>query len=71
MRPVSDRPFIVDRWYEFHRGECRKQRFRYSTREEAERSAQSYFDLGDTTRIRLSRENPYGGKAEVLKVWER
>ena len=66
-----DKPYIVDRWYCWNDGELRKQRFRYETREEAERSALSYLELGDTTRIRLSKDSSCGGKPTVIKVWER
>ncbi len=68
---IPDKPFIVDRWYEFSYGECRRQRLRYGTREEAERSAESYLELGDTTRIRLSKDSQYSGKPTVIKVWEK
>jgi hypothetical protein len=71
VKTISDRPFIVDVWHVWSNGDLRKQRFRYSSREDAERAARSQFELSDTTRIRLSRENPYGGKAEVLKIWEK
>ncbi len=68
---ISEKPYIMDHWYEFSHGECRKQRLRYVTREEAERFVESYLELGDTTRIRLSKDSQYSGKPTVIKVWEK
>ena len=67
---IHAKPFIVDRWYEFSHGECRKQRFRYSTQEEAERSANAYLEMGDTMRIRLSKDSEFSNRPTVIKVWE-
>ena len=68
---ISDRPFIVDRWYLWSDGELRKQRFRYATQEEAERAIQSYLEMSDTTRIRLCKDSKYSRKPTVIKVWEK
>jgi len=67
---IPEKPFTVDRWYCWDDGELRRSRFRYATREEAERSAQSLLELSDTTRIRLSKDSSCGGKPTVIKVWE-
>ena len=68
---IPDRPFIVDRWYLWSDGELRKQRFRYGSEQEAEQSAVNLFAMGDTTRIRLSKDSGFGGKPAVMKVWEK
>jgi hypothetical protein len=68
---ISDRPFIVDRWYLWSDGELRKQRFRYPTQEDAEHACMSYLEMGDTTRIRLSKDSRYSNKPTVIKVWEK
>ena len=68
---IPDKPFTVDRWYCMSGGELRKQRFRYSAKDDAECSAQSLLELGDTTRIRLSVDSRCGGRPTVIKVWER
>jgi hypothetical protein len=68
---ISDRPFIVDRWYLWSDGELRKQRFRYPTQEDAEHVCIAYLEMRDTTRIRLSKDSRYSNKPTVIKVWEK
>lgn len=65
-----DKPFIVDRWYLWSDGELRKQRLRYSVLEDAEHMCTVFFDMSDTTRIRLSKDSGYG-RPTVIKVWEK
>ena len=68
---IPDKPFTVDRWYCWSDGELRRTRCRYATQEEAERSAQSWMEMGDTTRVRLSKDSSCGGRPTVIKVWEK
>ena len=68
---ISEKPFIVDRWYLWSDGELRKQRFRYSTQEDDEHVCIKYLEMSDTTRIRLSKDSRYSNKPTVIKVWEK
>ncbi|MBQ7979433.1 MAG: hypothetical protein IJ248_06765 [Candidatus Methanomethylophilaceae archaeon] len=65
------RPFVVDVFHVNSKLEISKKRYEADTVEEAESKLEVHKELGDVTRIVISRRIPGKKKVDVMKVWNR